>query len=221
MNTATLHYVYDPFCGWCYGAAPMISAAQEIPGLEIEAHGIGMLSGDKSKRMSAAWRDFVRPHEARITAFSKQTFADAYVHGVLDHEDVLLDSSLPIAAMLAAQQLSGRGLEMLKRLQLAYYQEGRAIADRAVIGDVAMALGHDREAFMAAFDDIAHTSLDSHLRASKDMLDTLKLQGVPSFVLDVGGRFEILPLGHYLGRPHRFKEAIEAHLLERISEERA
>lgn len=94
MSTATLHYVYDPFCGWCYGAAPMITAATAIPGLEIQAHGVGMLSGDKSKLMSGEWRDFVRPHEARITAFSKQTFADAYVQGVLEHENVQLDSSL-------------------------------------------------------------------------------------------------------------------------------
>ena len=21
-DAATLHYIYDPFCGWCYGLAP-------------------------------------------------------------------------------------------------------------------------------------------------------------------------------------------------------
>lgn len=26
MATATLHYFHDPFCGWCYGAAPLVAA---------------------------------------------------------------------------------------------------------------------------------------------------------------------------------------------------
>ena len=23
-----LHYIYDPLCGWCYGAKPLVQAAQ-------------------------------------------------------------------------------------------------------------------------------------------------------------------------------------------------
>ncbi|MGE1526886.1 hypothetical protein [Pseudomonas putida] len=35
MQQATLHYFYDPFCGWCYAAAPMVSAAQDVPSLRF------------------------------------------------------------------------------------------------------------------------------------------------------------------------------------------
>lgn len=24
MSTPTLHYIHDPLCGWCYGAAPLV-----------------------------------------------------------------------------------------------------------------------------------------------------------------------------------------------------
>jgi putative protein-disulfide isomerase len=58
MQTPVLHYLYDPFCGWCYGAAPMVSAAREIPDLKIQAHGVGLLSGDKVQMMSPEWVDF-------------------------------------------------------------------------------------------------------------------------------------------------------------------
>lgn len=212
MSTATLHYLYDPFCGWCYGAAPMITAASAIAGLEIRAHGVGMLSGDKSKMMSGEWRDFVRPHEARITAYSKQTFADAYVQGVLEHEDVRLDSSPPIAAMLAAQQLSGRGVEMLKQLQTAYYQEGRAITDRKVILEVATELGFEPELFMSTFDSVSATSLQAHIEASTVLLEALHARGFPTFALEIDGQLETLPLGHYLSRPALFKTDIESRL---------
>lgn len=212
MSTATLHYLYDPFCGWCYGAAPMISEAASIPGLDIQAHGVGMLSGEKGKMMSTEWRDFVRPHEVRITAYSKQTFADAYVKGVLEHETVRLDSSPPIAAMLAAEQLSGRGVEMLKRLQTAYYQEGRAIADHAVIAEVARELGFDPQTFMVAFDEVSASTLQAHIEASNALLDTLQARGFPAFALEVDGQLEVLPLGHYLNRPALFKTDLESRL---------
>lgn len=212
MSTATLHYVYDPFCGWCYGAAPMITAAATVAGLDIQAHGVGMLSGDKSKLVSGEWRDFVRPHEARITAFSKQTFADAYVQGVLEHENVHLDSSPPIAAMLTARQLSGRGIEMLKRLQIAYYQEGRAIADRGVIADIASELGFEPGAFMATFDSVTANSLQDHIQRSNGMLETLHARGFPAFALEIDGEMEVLAMGHYLSRPALFKTDIESRL---------
>jgi putative protein-disulfide isomerase len=212
MSKVTLHYLYDPFCGWCYGAAPLVSAAAEIDGVEIKPHGIGMLSGDQSKMMSGEWRDFVRPHEERITAYSQQEFADAYVTGVLDHEDVLLDSSPPTAAMLTAEKLDGRGIEMLKRLQIAYYQEGRAIADPKVIEQVAAELGFEPQQFMKVFDDVSKTPLNAHLAQSKALMSLLQARGVPSLALEIDGRFEPLHLGHYLGQPALFKETIESRL---------
>lgn len=32
---ATLHYIFDPLCGWCYGAAPLVEAARTVPGLAV------------------------------------------------------------------------------------------------------------------------------------------------------------------------------------------
>ena len=212
MSEPILHYLYDPFCGWCYGAAPMISAAQKISDLKIKAHGVGMLSGDQAKIMSAEWRDFVRPHEERIHLYSKQEFGDAYVNGVQQREDVLLDSSPPIAAMLLAEQISGRGIEMLKRLQTAYYKEGRAIADKSVIGEIATELGFDGESFVAGLDGFIQDKMTDHIAASNELLKSLSARGFPAFALEIGGKLHDLPLGRYMARPALFKKDIEALL---------
>ena len=37
MN-ATLHYLYDPLCGWCYGAEPLAAAAENVVGLNLKLH---------------------------------------------------------------------------------------------------------------------------------------------------------------------------------------
>lgn len=210
METPVLHYLYDPFCGWCYGAAPMITAAQEIPGLKISPHGVGMLAGSKAQMMSPAWRDFVRPHESRIHAFSKQEFGDAYVNGVQERENVWLDSSLPISAMLVAEKLDGRGAMLLKRLQSAYYVQGLAIADRDVIAELARAMGYDPTVFLEELETMLLTTVEDHIAASNAMLATLGVKGFPAFALEFKGAVHVLPMGHYFTRPALFKQDIDA-----------
>ncbi|CAB3929405.1 hypothetical protein LMG6000_00457 [Achromobacter insolitus] len=212
MKSATLHYLYDPFCGWCYAAAPMLSAAQTVDGIEIEPHGFGMLSGDNARWMAADWRDFVRPHEQRITALSGQTFGEPYVEGVQQSEDVRLDSSPPIVAMLAAQSLGNEGLNLVKRLQVAYYQEGRPIAEFPVLLEMAKEIGLDGDEFTRAFKAISEEKVTSHLDATRQMLQAMQSQGVPGFALEANGSLHVLPFGRYLGRPERFKQELETLL---------
>ena len=33
-----LHYIYDPLCGWCYGAEPLVWAASKVDGLALSLH---------------------------------------------------------------------------------------------------------------------------------------------------------------------------------------
>lgn len=205
---STLHYFYDPFCGWCYGAAPIVSLAAEIEGLEIKPHGIGMLSGTQRKMMSPEWRDFVRPHEARIHALSGQPFGNGYTQGLQERSDILLDSSRPIAAMLAAEAIAGLGISMLKRLQTAYYQDGRVITDSDEIGNIAVELGLDKENFLNEYQVTLTTKVDEHLKQSHQGMLAAGKQGVPAFILEHNGQFTELPFGHFLSKPQKIKTAI-------------
>jgi putative protein-disulfide isomerase len=207
MQSARLHYFYDPFCGWCYAAAPMVSSAQSVPGLAIQAHGVGMLSGDDARWMSSDWGDFVRPHELRVTALTGQTFGDAYVNGVQMRTDVRLDSSVPIAAMIAAEDLSSRGIDMIKQLQARYYQQGRPISTNAE-------MGLDADCFAKAFAGVSGQDVSDHVVYSKAKLETLKANGFPVFALERGGHWEVLHLGRFLGRPEKFRTALEAMLFD-------
>lgn len=211
-QNATLHYLYDPFCGWCYASAPVISTVQSLPGLTIQAHGLGMLSGEHARWMASDWRDFVRPHEQRIHALTGQPFGAAYTEGLQQRTDVRLDSTPPIAAMLAAEALAGRGIEMLKRLQIAYYQEGRAITETPEILELAAEIVLDTEAFAKVFDTVAREQVQAHLETTQDLLHRLQVRGVPAFALEQAGTLHLLPFNHYLNRPQRFREDVQALL---------
>lgn len=206
-SETTLHYVYDPFCGWCYGAAPLISAAATLDKLDIKLHSGGMLTGSEVKLMSEDWREFVIPHEQRITALSGQKFGSAYQEQAQFDYSIVLDSAPPTAAMLAAQSVAGKGLSMLKRLQTAYYVEGQAIADTKVIQHIAQELGLDLAAFDPAYEQ-ALAEISKHFQQSGELLQMLGGRGYPTLALEQNGKFTLFPLGQFLGKPELFRDTV-------------
>ena len=203
MNTTILHYLSDPLCGWCYGAAPLLRAAREI--LPVRAHGGGMMAGASRQRVTPQLREFVKPHDERIAQLSGQHFGTAYLDGLLRDTSALFDSAPPTAAMLAAEQIAGRGLEMLAQLQVAHYVEGRRIADRAVLSEVAAALGLDPAAFAEALERQSGEALQAHFDATRALMAQVGAQGFPTLVLETAGCFQVVDFAAYLGRPQEFQ----------------
>ncbi len=178
-----LHYIFDPLCGWCYAAAPLVAAARTLPGLALQWHAGGMLSGPSRRTITADWRDHVMPHDERIAALTGQPFGDAYFNGLLHQIGATLDSTPPIAAMLAAEALGGRGLDLLARAQTAHYVEGQQISTFAVLQSLAQDLGLEPKAFAAHYQTALTTTAADHIRASREWLRACGGQGFPTFLL--------------------------------------
>lgn len=196
-----LHYIYDPLCGWCYGAKPLVQAAQAV--LPVIAHGGGMMTGANRQTVSPQLRNYVMPHDRRIAEYTGQPFGEAYFEGLLRDETAVFDSAPPIAAVLAAEQIAGRGLELLGRLQTAHYVEGRRIADEAVLLELATQTGLEPEAFQQAFDE---ADTDHHIKDSRALLAKVGGQGFPTFALEQDGQFTLIDIGPWLGKPQAFAQ---------------
>lgn len=194
-----LHYIYDPLCGWCYGAKPLVQAAQTV--LPVIAHGGGMMSGANRQIVSPQLRNYVMSHDRRIAEYTGQTFGEAYFEGLLRDESAVFDSTPPTAAVLAAEQIAGRGLELLGRLQTAHYVEGRRIADEAVLFELAKGLGLELQAFQAAYEQ---AGTDHHIKESRALLAKVGGQGFPTFALEQNGQFTLIDIGPWLGKPEAF-----------------
>ena len=108
MRATTLHYIYDPLCGWCYAAAPLVAAARSM--LPVIPHAGGMMTGTNRRQVSPALRNYVIPHDQRIAAMTGQAFGDDYFNGLLLDHTAVFDSAPPIAAILAAEQMMGEQL---------------------------------------------------------------------------------------------------------------
>lgn len=199
-----LHYIYDPLCGWCYGAAPLVKAAREV--LDVRPHGGGMMTGDQRQAVTPQLRAYVKQHDERIAQLSGQHFGRGYVDGLLNQAGVVLDSEPPTAAMLAAETIAGRGLDMLAQLQIAHYVEGRPVADRTTLIEVATALGLDSAAFAEAMDRLSGETVQVHIKETRKLMAEVGAPGFPSFVLETEGVLQIVDIAGYLGHPQAFQD---------------
>ncbi|KQX34624.1 DsbA family protein [Variovorax sp. Root434] len=206
-DTTTLHYIFDPLCGWCYAAAPLVDAARGVPGLQVEFHGGGMMTGTNRRAITPQWREYVIPHDRRIAEMTGQPFGEGYFEGLLRDTGAVMDSEPPITAILAAESLrSGGGLDMVHRLQRAHYVEGRRIADAQVLKAVAEELGFDAEAFAAAVERLAGEATAQHIAESRQLLQRAGGQGFPTFVLTrADGSASRIDIGPWLGRAEDWK----------------
>jgi putative protein-disulfide isomerase len=210
MTGTTLHYIYDPLCGWCYGFSPLVHAARGVSGLTIRMHGGGMLAGHARQLVTAGLREFIMTHVPRVTAMTKARFGEAYTEGLLRDPTAMLDSEPATAAVLAAEGVAGRGLDMLKRIQNAHYLDGARVVERKELIALGVDIGLDSTAFEAEFARMLGAIVQSHIDDSRRLLTRVGGQGFPTFALEKNGRFEIVELGRWLGQPDAWEAALAA-----------
>lgn len=205
-HETVLHYIHDPLCGWCYGAAPLVAAARRV--LPVQAHGGGMMAGRNRRRVDAQLRDYVMPHDHRIAQMTGQAFGENYFNGLLKDTDAVFDSAPPIAAVLAVQALKGEetGLDMLAAIQRAHYQQGRRISEEATLTELAQALGIEAAAFAQALHRMQEEELAGHIEASRELLNYVGGRGFPTFVLQRGDTLEVLDAGRWLGQAEQWAQ---------------
>lgn len=207
-----LHYLFDPLSGPCYGVAPMISAARDVPGVELVLHGAGLFAGENRRVVTPDWRANVLTQDQRIARLSRQPFSAAYFDGLLGEEGVTLDSALPTTAILAAEEISGRGLSFLLSLQQAYFAEGRQVWDPAVLRELAAALLFDSAAFDAAMTRLSGEPTGLHFAETREWFVRAAGKAYPTVVVErTDGLLVPININVWLGRPDDFAAAL-AHI---------
>lgn len=211
MHLGTLHYIYDPLCGWCYGAAPLLKAAARVAGLQIRLHAGGMMAGDRRQRLTPELRHFILQHDPRVAQLTGQEFGPAYHQGLLWDPSMVFDSEPPITATLAAAEF-GLEKEMLARIQRAHFVEGRKIADRDVLLDLGGELGAElgMEDFAKMFDAFSGARTHEHIEESRELLSAVGGAGFPTYAYETPQGWSLLNGAAYLGKPEAWANVLTA-----------
>lgn len=169
--------------------------------------------GEHRRAVTPQLREFVMAHDARIARLSGQRFGERYFDSLLLDTSAVFDSGPPTAAMLAAEAIAGRGLDMLTQLQTAHYVGGHRIAERAVLIDVAAAIGLERATFAQALDRLPGRAVQTHINETRALMDRVGAQSFPTFVLETGQGFQIVDFAGYLGHPQEFQDLLRSQII--------
>lgn len=208
----TLHYLYDPLCGWCYGASSAVAAVAALSTLNLNLLPSGLFAGAGARPMSDDFASFAWTNDQRIERLTGQRFTQRYRDAVLGNRQQRFDSG-PATLALTAVALTSPDAEalVLSAIQKARYVEGRDITRPESLASVLQTLGLEpaAERLVRADADLIAASR-ARVAQARTMLDRLRVSGVPTFVLEVDGEHRVLPASTAFSEPRTFVAQIDA-----------
>lgn len=204
MSATTLHYIFDPLCGWCYAAAPLVRAVQDQLGKHLTLQFHPGILFDSPKTLEQDWRSHILEADARIGQLAGVLFGDAYRARLLSPAPIVLHSPLPAAAVMAAPE--AQRLDMLEAIQHAHYVAGQDVCQEAKLDALAQEIG-----FALAFTQ-AQASLPQHVDTARKLLHAAGGRGFPTFVLEHEGRRRRIDHAPYYGHPESFVQHLASLL---------
>lgn len=176
---ATLYYIHDPMCSWCWGFRPVWQKLQQqLPGVVSVRYLLGGLAHDTSEPMpdsmrvqlQKTWRTIQQHIPGTELNFDFWTLCEP-------RRSTFASCRAVIAARLQDSSLEK---EMIYRIQQAYYLEARNPSDDEILIEIASEIGLDAEDFKH---DLNSAETNQQLTDEIQLSDQLAAQGYPSLVL--------------------------------------
>ncbi|MCM5553943.1 DsbA family protein [Pleomorphomonas sp. NRK KF1] len=194
-------YLFDPLCGWCYGAAPALDQLSAIEGVTVQLAPTGLFAGENARPMDASFAAYAWQNDQRISRLTGQTFSDSYRVNVLGATGGLFDSAPATLGVVAvALTEPKRAFEALKALQRARYVEGLDNSSLQVVSEVL-----SREGFAEAARRVLEPDAEllaayrARIDAARREMARFGAQGVPTLVVEDESGSRLLPTGALFG----------------------
>lgn len=208
----TVRYLFDPLCGWCYGATPAVSSLAEVPGVTVKMLPSGLFSGQGARPMSDDFSAYAWSNDQRIARLTGQKFSERYRRLVLGDRQQRFDSGPATLALTAVSRTApARELEALKAMQRARFEDGQNITDAQTLAAILNALGLEPAAAMLA--NPAADLLDANLARIKrahELMREFSVHGVPTFIAESGTRRWTLNTGLVYANPQALISELNA-----------
>ena len=207
----TLHYLFDPLCGWCYGATPVVSEL-ETTGARLELLPTGLFSNEGARPMDDAFATYAWSNDQRIERLTGQRFTEHYRHRVLGDRQRLFDSG-PATVALTAVSLTqpARELEALKAIQHARYVDGSDVTSMTTLIGVLEVLGLDEAAAKLTQPNAGLLDANrARVGRAQALMRELGARGVPTLIVESGGKRRVLDHAAAYSNPHALLSQLEA-----------
>ncbi|WP_027054237.1 DsbA family protein [Mesorhizobium erdmanii] len=182
-------YLFDPLCGWCYGASPVLEKLSQLNGVTLDLAPTGLFAGEASRPMDSHFAAYAWQNDQRIARLTGQPFSDAYREQVLGATGGLFDSAPATLGLVAVCLMEpARELEALKALQRARYQDGRNNSDLNVVAEILVEAGFTGAARrLQTPDEALLDAYRSRVSAARADMARFNAEGVPALIVDRDG----------------------------------
>ncbi|TAU44108.1 DsbA family protein (plasmid) [Rhizobium leguminosarum] len=207
-----LTYLYDPLCGWCYGAAPALDKMAKLDNLTVELAPTGLFAGEGALPLDERFAAYAWHNDQRINRLTGQVFSQLYRDQVLAGAASMFDSApatLGIIAVGLRQRDKER--EALKALQIARYVDGRNTSEIAVVADILDQAGFsDSAARVRAPDEALLEIYRNRIGKSRQLMAAFRMDGVPALLVSDGDKRRVLRSDALFGGFDRLAAELQA-----------
>lgn len=207
----TLHYLFDPLCGWCYGATPAVSALLESPVIRIELLPTGLFSGAGARPMDGDFAAYAWSNDQRIERLTGQPFSELYRLRVLGDRQRLFDSGPATVALTAVSlTMPARELEALKAIQRARFVDGSDVTSWATLVSLLQGLGIEPAAAKVAQpDEDLLAATRTRIGRAQALMQELGARGVPVLIAESGVKRRIVNHAVFYSDPRALISELE------------
>jgi putative protein-disulfide isomerase len=190
---ATLYYVHDPMCSWCWGFRPVWQQVQSaLAGKLTIRYLLGGLAADSDMPMSADMQANIKDTWAHI----QKEIPGTEFNFAFWTQNQPRRSTYPACRALIAAGLQGQAQaadDMLLAIQQAYYLQAKNPSDSDVLIQLAIDSGLDAAQFKT---DLFSVQCELLLQQDLQMVDKLGVRGFPSLVLTCNGSNALISIDY-------------------------
>lgn len=193
MSKATLYYVYDPMCSWCWGYQPTWVKLQRLLSQSL-AHKVqiqmllGGLAPDSNEPMKEEMQQFLQKTWSSIHDQLGTQFNFDFWTCCLPKR-----STYPACRAILVARQQGLEKEMLQAIQQGYYLHAKNPSELESLTAFAVQIGLEAESFQ---NSMKSESIEKQLQCDINLARQLPMQGFPSLVLQVNGEDHAIKLDY-------------------------
>jgi len=179
VSTATLYYVHDPMCSWCWAYRPTwLQLRENLPEGMIWQNVLGGLAPDNDQPMPENLQNMIQSHWRHIESTIGTEFNFDFWTKCQPRRDTYKACRAVIAA---AQQQAEEA--MIEAIQKAYYLRAMNPSNLETLADLAAETGLNRARFV---EHLGSSEVETEFQRQLSLRDKLNVRSFPSLVLQQG-----------------------------------
>ena len=213
MDT-TIHYLFDPLCGWCYGASAGVEKLVQSGRVTLDLIPTGLFSGAGARPVDEQFAEFAWRNDQRIHELTGLPFSERYQRQVLNNYQRPFDSGPATLALVAVYTTDpDNTFGALKAIQQARFVDGQDVTDMDVLAALLTELELNSAAEMLVNQpQAAGQARDERTTRAHELLRRFGITGVPGFIADKGGELQLLSGQAIYNNPQALLQELGASL---------